>query len=119
MPFRFNYGHFESPMRFNFKHASAERSETQNVIVSLTDNKGRTGYGEGCPREYVTGETTRSAHTFLEEYGRAIAASASNIKTFRMWIEENKILIDKNPSAFCAIELAVLDLLGQGKKTRS
>lgn len=115
MAFSFRYGHFDSPMRFSFKHASAVRSETQNVIVGLTDNNGLTGYGEGCPREYVTGETSENAFSFLEEYGQEIAGVATNLETFRAWIEDNQFLIDKNPSAFCAIELAVLDLLGQRK----
>lgn len=115
MAFSFRYGHFDSPMRFSFKHASAARNKTQNVIVSLTDNNGQTGYGEGCPREYVTGETSESAFSFLEDYGQEIAEAATNLETFRAWIEVNQFVIDKNPSAFCAMELAVLDLLGQRK----
>ncbi|PHS07255.1 MAG: hypothetical protein COA78_13575 [Blastopirellula sp.] len=115
MAFSFRYGHFDSPMRFSFKHASAERSETQNVIVSLSDDKGQTGYGEGCPREYVTGETSQSTFSFLEKHGHEISEVSTKLETFRGWIEKNKYLIDKNPSAFCAIELAVLDLLGQRK----
>ena len=115
MAFSFRYGHFDSPMRFSFKHTSADRRETQNVIVNLNDDNGQTGYGEGCPREYVTGETSQSAFSFLEKYGQEIAGAATKLETFRGWIEEHKYLIDKNPSAFCAFELAVLDLLGQRK----
>lgn len=109
----FRYGHFESSLRFRFKHASADRSETQNIIVGITDVNGRVGFGEGCPRQYVTGETTNSVHLFLSKYGREIVNSSDDLSKLRAWIGANEKVIDENPSAFCAIELAVLDLIGR------
>lgn len=112
MTFSIRYGHFDSPMRFNFRHASAERSETQNIIVGLSDGKGHTGYGEGCPRQYVTGETAQSTFSFLQKYGEEITQAATTLDGLKVWMKTNESLIDKNPSAFCAVELAALDLLG-------
>ena len=113
MAFSFKFGHFSSPLRFKFKHASADRSEAQNIIASVSNENGHVGFGEGCPRQYVTGETTKSVHKFLNEYGNQIAQTAISLDALRTWIKENSGVIDENPSAFCAIELAVLDLIGR------
>lgn len=106
-------GSFETKMRFRFKHASADRSETDNVIVELRDSDGVRGYGEGCPREYVTNETRESAWAFLFEYGSAIAEAASDLGSLNAWLHDNEGLIDQNPAAFCAIECAALDWMGK------
>jgi len=111
-----NYGVFDSPMRFNFKHASAQRSATQNVIVKLTDKDSCSGYGEGCPREYVTGETSSTVTTFINEYGTTIAQEASDLQKLQHWINSNEQLTDSNPSAFAAIEIAIIDLLAKRKQ---
>lgn len=106
-------GHFSSPMRFSFKHASAERKETQNVIIALQDADGHVGYGEGCPRHYVTGETSDSARSFLRQHGTDAAKSCLSLAALTDWIDTHQYLIDANPAAFCAFELAALDLLGK------
>ena len=106
-------GHFESPMRVRFKHASASRSHTQNVVVELRDESGLCGYGEGCPREYVTGETQASAKAFLAEHGPEAMTALDSLADLRRWVDEHEALIDANPAAFCAFDLAALDLLGK------
>ena len=50
----------ELPFRFSFGHALAERSSSTNVVVRVRLEDGTVGYGEGVPREYVTGETVES-----------------------------------------------------------
>jgi len=100
-------------MRFKFKHASALRTTTQNVIVKLTDANGEYGYGEGCPREYVTAETAQSVSDFMCTYGSTIVNEIDSLESLRSWIDANESLIDNNPSAFCAIEIALLDLLAR------
>src|SRR5581483_12485069 len=47
----------ELPLRFSFGHALAARKSTRNVLVRVVLDSGHVGYGEGVPREYVTGET--------------------------------------------------------------
>ena len=51
----------ELPFRFSFGHALAARRSSTNVYVRLTLDDGTVGYGEGVPREYVTGETVDGA----------------------------------------------------------
>ena len=60
----------ELPFRFRFGHALASRASSVNLIVVVQLADGSIGYGEGVPREYVTGETPESAITRVtDEYG--------------------------------------------------
>ena len=45
------------PLRRPIKHASFRRTETENLVVRCALEDGTVGWGEGVPREYVTGET--------------------------------------------------------------
>lgn len=101
------------PFRVAFKHASAERSVTQSILVSAHSDSGLTGYGEGCPRDYVTGETEASAIIFFEQFRDNIAACVTDLPTLRQWSQSHQQEIDQNPAAWCAIELALLDLLAR------
>ena len=44
-----------------FGHSASVRSRSDSVVVRLTAEDGTVGYGEGLPRPYVTGETSRPA----------------------------------------------------------
>ncbi|MEQ1662488.1 MAG: enolase C-terminal domain-like protein [Thiobacillus sp.] len=101
------------PFRTTFKHASAERSVTQSVLVSAHSDNGLTGYGEGCPRDYVTGETEASIAIFFEQFRDSIAACATDLPGLRQWSQSHQHDIDQNPAAWCTIELALLDLLAR------
>lgn len=101
------------PFKVKFRHASAERTETSSVWVEAISNNGLTGYGESCPRDYVTGETTASVQHFFLKYQNAICKEISNLSTLRAWIANHQNALDANPAAWCAIELAVLDLLAK------
>src|SRR4051812_17307565 len=45
------------PLKRAFSHASATRRESENILIECTLTDGTTGWGEGVPRSYVTGET--------------------------------------------------------------
>lgn len=109
----FRQGSFVTPLRFRFNHASASRHVTSNVIVQVADEAGLSGYGEGCPRDYVTGETAETAAAFIASQGAAIISESQNLDALKAWIAGHTELIDKNPSAFCAIETALLDLFAR------
>ncbi len=104
---------FPVPFRAVFRHASASRARAENVIVAARSPGGLTGYGEGCPRAYVTGETVASAADFVRRHAGAIAAEAHDAPSLRTWAEAHREEIDANPAAFCAVELALLDLFGK------
>ena len=56
------------PLKKVVRHASFERSVSENLVVRVTLSDGIAGYGEGVPRSYVTGETLESAFAALEAH---------------------------------------------------
>ena len=104
---------FPVPFRVVFRHASASRARAENLIVAAHSDAGLVGYGEGCPRQYVTGETVEGGAAFIREQAPAIISSVTDVPSLRGWIAAHREIIDRNPAAFCAVELALLDLLGK------
>lgn len=109
---RFTISSVDIPFRTSFAHASAVRSQTENVFVLCEGRDGVLGVGEGCPRSYVTGETKDTARNFLETH-RDDLIRLDDVTELRHWIEAHASEIDAAPAAFCAAELALLDLFGQ------
>ncbi len=106
---------FPVPFKAVFRHASASRSRAENLIVAARSAEGITGYGEGCPRDYVTGETVEGGAAFIRRHAQAIGDEVSDGPGLRAWADAHRSEIDEHPAAFCAIELAVLDLLGKAE----
>jgi L-alanine-DL-glutamate epimerase-like enolase superfamily enzyme len=96
-----------------FKHASAERRTTQALWVEAAAASGASGFGEGCPREYVSAESAMTARAFVEQYRHEWPARITGADSLRDWIAANRAAIDLNPAAWCAVELALLDVLGK------
>lgn len=104
---------FPTALRTTFRHASATRRAAENVIVRVGGADGIDGYGEACPRGYVTGESVESVTRFLRQHGAALAGEIRSVSALRAWMTANSPLIDANPSAFGALEIALLDRLGR------
>jgi L-Ala-D/L-Glu epimerase / N-acetyl-D-glutamate racemase len=101
------------PLTVSFRHASAERSETSSVWTKVELSSGVTGFGEGCPREYVTGESLDSAQTFAETHGSSIREHVRDLDSLRRWMADREREIDANPAGWCALELALLDAIAK------
>jgi L-Ala-D/L-Glu epimerase len=101
------------PFTMAFRHASAERTETSSLWVEATSARGATGYGESCPRPYVTGETVDSARAFFARHDGALRSTIVDLPSLRDWMARHDDELDRNPAAWCAIELAILDLLAK------
>jgi L-Ala-D/L-Glu epimerase / N-acetyl-D-glutamate racemase len=107
----------ELPFRFSFGHALASRSSSLNLIVTVQLTDGSIGYGEGVPREYVTGETPASAlDRVAQEYGPTlfdrdlpIRDVASSLRALRDAIHADRPV---PAAAWCAVESALLDAIG-------
>lgn len=100
------------PFKQAFVHASAVRAETESVLATVTNANGVEGIGEGCPRRYVTGETVDSIRQFIETH-REQWMRLTTIQQLKDWATEHTSIIDQNPAAWCAVEIACLDLLGK------
>lgn len=99
------------PFTVAFRHASAERAETSSAWVEAVSENDAIGHGESCPRTYVTGEAMASAQAFHARHEASLCARVVDLDSLRTWMDERRDELDENPSAWCAIELAILDLL--------
>jgi L-alanine-DL-glutamate epimerase-like enolase superfamily enzyme len=108
------------PFRFAFGHALAERRSSENVYVKVTLDSGHVGFGEGVPRDYVTGETVDGAVAVLcDRYapmllGRRLERP-EDVPALLESLERDTLLAtgrEPDPAAWCALELAVLDAAG-------
>ncbi len=109
------------PLRKRVKHASHTRTETENVVVRCTLDDGTIGYGEGVPRDYVTGETADTVVELLkrsdvaaqlepcDDFARAVAL-AERI-TLAPVVGDHRGV--GGNAARCAVELAILDAFGR------
>jgi muconate cycloisomerase len=109
------------PLKKVVRHASFERSESENLVVRVMLADDSVGYGEGVPRPYVTGETVESTFGVLgsHDWGRLIGRPGD----FRQVVERLEAIqlpeTEADPrgmagnAARCALELAVLDAFGR------
>jgi L-alanine-DL-glutamate epimerase-like enolase superfamily enzyme len=106
------------PLRLNLKttvrHASAVRNKGESILVQAKRNE-KTGYGEGCPRVYVAGDDLEASLVWIKKKFSSGKVNFGTLAELKQWIEDNKKEIDNYPSAWCAIEVAMLDLLSREK----
>ncbi|MDY6792076.1 MAG: enolase C-terminal domain-like protein [Thermodesulfobacteriota bacterium] len=106
------------PLRVKLKttvrHSSATRNEGESVWVKAERNE-IAGYGEGCPRSYVAGDDLESSVRWARENFSSGKVNFNTFEDIIRWTEKNSNLIDRYPSAWCAIEMALLDLFSREK----
>jgi muconate cycloisomerase len=117
------------PFNFSFGHGTTSRKTSDSLIVKLESNEGLLGYGEGLPREYVTGETPESSTQFfksflspaLEENSSFSIKKSDSLEDILNYISlhffkninfeaDDKISYN---SIKCATEMAIIDLILQ------
>jgi L-alanine-DL-glutamate epimerase-like enolase superfamily enzyme len=101
------------PFKQTFKHASAERSASLSLWVEARTTDGLAGFGEGCPRGYVTAESLTSARDFITAHRADWLAGVHDLASLGEWVVRHRAAIDANPAAWAAVELALLDVLGK------
>lgn len=115
---------FDLPVRLRkpIRHASHTRTTNNTLIVRCELSDGSTGWGEGLPRPYVTGETTETVWQHLRETDFAALAETDldTVGSAVSALDEFQLADIPGPpdiitrecfgnSVRCAIELAVLD----------
>jgi muconate cycloisomerase len=102
------------PMRIAFKHSLAERRVSDSLVLRLAGDDGSVGYGECAPRDYVTGESAASVeatlgrllpHVLGQEF-ESLPAAAEALGQLADGLGRDE------HAAFCTLELALLDLVG-------
>jgi L-alanine-DL-glutamate epimerase-like enolase superfamily enzyme len=113
---RLRFASLPIPFRTRFEHAAAARDRAENVIVLAEDDAGNIGLGEGCPREYVTGETQASALAALARWTANGLEALDGRAGLEAWMVAHATEIDAAPSAFAAAELALLDVFARRER---
>src|SRR6266516_4384503 len=109
------------PLRRQVTHASHSRTETDNVVVRCVLSDGSVGFGEGVPRDYVTGETIDFSIDLLKrsELGSQLdscpdyVAAVQLAKRFKLANVLGDDRLIQGNAARCAMELALLDAFGR------
>lgn len=103
------------PFKITFSHSKASRSESDGILVCLEDENQVQGWGECAPRDYVTGETMEGAIQTIQKL-----LPTFTDRSYSSFEEVTKAIHDFLPNlkrdehaAFCALELALLDLAGK------
>jgi L-alanine-DL-glutamate epimerase-like enolase superfamily enzyme len=110
--------HVRIPLKTTIRHASHARRSTDSLIVRCKLQDGTVGWGEGLPREYVTGETIGAAFPLLQATPLAgqLGAALSSLPDAIAMCEGLRLTrpTDDPRDCFgnsirCAVELSVLD----------
>ena len=109
--------HIRVPLKRKFRTAETQRTASDNVVVEVVLEDGTSGFGEGVPRDYVTGETPTTCFTFL----RRIAAHLTGVRCagFPEAVElAGELTFGDDPlrpqcAARAALEIALLDAAGR------
>ena len=103
------------PFRFTFSHSQKDATSVDNIVVEiLTSEDELRGYGEGGPRPYVTGETQDTAVKAIELLCRdgCFPWKLDHVNQIWAFLESVTGVKSRN-AALCALEMALLDLLGR------
>lgn len=119
-PAAFSVSHIRIPLKRPIKHASHTRDYTDSLLAMCRLPDGTTGWGEGLPRDYVTGETVQGALDLLRESGIPGQLRANSWREAMDSAEALRLRPVPGDSrgiggnaARCAVELAWLDACGR------
>jgi len=107
--------HLALPFKGVFEHAKTARYVGNTILVRLTADDGKEGWGEVLARPYVTGE---SAESIMDERARARASDVLGIEithqaNLTQWVQEQLPEWTSDLALFGGIELALWSLLEQ------
>jgi muconate cycloisomerase len=98
-------------------HSLADRAATESVVARIVSEEGLEGYGEGAPREYVTGEkrekSLEALHELCREHLPRLQLNSPAQTLAALDRLKNNHIAHTSPAAFCAFESALLDLMGK------
>jgi muconate cycloisomerase len=110
------------PLKRAFRHASAARQDSENVLLRCELADGTVGWGEGVPRSYVTGETpagclAQLAATPLADQLACDCSSWSDVvrlcEAFQPTVDRDDPRGCYGNALRCAVELSLLDAFGR------
>lgn len=116
--------HVRIPLKGKVTHASHSRSETDSILVCCRLEDGTEGWGEGLPREYVTGDTIDTTFEQFRstDWRRDLGESFQDIPAALDLCQRIQLAggipagkrDSFGNSLRCAVEIAVLDAATRG-----
>lgn len=113
--------HVPISLRRPIRHALAERTRSQNLIIRCQLEDGTVGWGEGVPRQYVTGESIEEAFDLFNQ-SQLKEQLGDRFPDFPAVIDcVDRLTLARKPddlrcihgnAARCAVELSILDAFG-------
>jgi muconate cycloisomerase len=103
------------PFKGTFSHSQKDATAVDNIVVEiLADEQGLSGYGEGGPRPYVTGETQDGALRSIKSLclHESFPWRLNDVRQIMDFIDSTSGGKQHN-SALCALEIALLDVLAR------
>ncbi len=104
----------KTPFKHSFGHALSERTYSDKILVILSDEQGRQGYGEVLARAYVSGETNDDV---FANTGPALAKSLlgqhfESLAALQSYLTDTLRSEQWGTAVFGGYELALLNLFG-------
>jgi L-alanine-DL-glutamate epimerase-like enolase superfamily enzyme len=105
------------PFVGDFSHSLKNGDASENVIVEIIAEKGAvTGFGEGAPRLYVTGESLGSVPKSVDLFLKCGSFPWSLRGISQLWEFVDGLPHQReHNAALCGLELAMLDALGKSE----
>ena len=103
------------PLNTPFKIADSTQTVYNGIILELKTDTGLTGFGESAPSARVTGETPASVMNALETKVKPLVIGRDALELEHIMCELEQELPNQ-PSACCAVDIALHDLKGQEAK---
>jgi L-Ala-D/L-Glu epimerase len=111
------------PFKVAFRHAAAARTTSESLFLRARLDNGVEGWGESLPRAYVSGEAREQAFALLRDtilpalVGRSFRSLAEAVSFLEKcdgnappeWVSPEV----PQTSAWCSVDLALLDALGR------
>lgn len=109
--------HVRIRLKKSIRHASHSRTETDSLVVRCRLDNGSIGWGEGLPRDYVTGETIDDALTLVQytDWKSQLGVSFAGLREAIAICDQMQIAPPEGVrdsfgnSLRCAVELSILD----------
>jgi len=109
--------HIRIPFKRSYKHSLAEHRASDTVLVKVTTDSGKVGWGETIPRQYLTGETPASVIDRIMNDMRP-SVCGIEIKSFKRLHAVLEPVMEASQAdgvtaSYCGLELALLDAAGK------
>jgi L-alanine-DL-glutamate epimerase-like enolase superfamily enzyme len=113
-----NVYHVSIPFSGEFSHSRKKGFSAENTVVEvIVDHERIRGYGEGAPRDYVTGESQMSIASDIKKFVKRPTFPWHLETVSQIWAFIDDISYGKeHNAAVCAIETSLLDAFGRHQK---